>query len=81
MTGSGGRQLFYRASRRVRNSANGELGVDVRGDGGFVVAPPSIHPSGEGRSPRIFSRNARQKFRISLPQAFCPSEDASTMCR
>lgn len=47
VTGSGGRQLFYRASRRVRNSANGELGVDVRGDGGFVVAPPSIHPNGE----------------------------------
>ena len=47
VTGSGGRQLFYRASRRVRNSANGELGVDIRGDGGFVVAPPSIHPSGE----------------------------------
>lgn len=47
VTGSGGRQLFYRSSRRVRNSANGELGVDIRGDGGFVVAPPSIHPSGE----------------------------------
>ena len=47
VTGSGGRQLFYRASRNVRNSANGELGVDVRGDGGFVVAPPSIHPNGE----------------------------------
>lgn len=47
VTGSGGRQLFYRASRRVRNSANGELGVDIRGDGGFVVAPPSIHPNGE----------------------------------
>ena len=47
VTGSGGRQLFYRASRRVRNSANGEMGVDVRGDGGFVVAPPSIHPNGE----------------------------------
>ena len=47
VTGSGGRQLFYRASRKVRNSANGELGVDIRGDGGFVVAPPSVHPSGE----------------------------------
>lgn len=47
VTGSGGRQLFYRASRKVRNSANGELGVDVRGDGGFVVAPPSVHPNGE----------------------------------
>lgn len=47
VTGSGGRQMFYRASRNVRNSANGDLGVDVRGDGGFVVAPPSIHPNGE----------------------------------
>lgn len=47
VTGSGGRQLFYRASRKVRNSANGELGVDIRGDGGFVVAPPSVHPNGE----------------------------------
>lgn len=46
-TGSGGRQLFYRAEREVRNSANGELGVDIRGDGGYVVLPPSIHPNGE----------------------------------
>lgn len=47
VTGSGGRQLFFRASRQVKNSTNGELGVDVRGDGGFVVAPPSVHPNGE----------------------------------
>jgi hypothetical protein len=46
-TGSGGRQLFYRVSYEIRNSANAELGVDVRGDGGYVVMPPSIHPSGE----------------------------------
>lgn len=47
VTGSGGRQMFYRVDREVRNSANGEIGVDVRGDGGFVVAPPSIHPCGD----------------------------------
>lgn len=47
ITGSGGRQLFYRVDREIRNSANGKLGVDVRGDHGYVVLPPSIHPNGE----------------------------------
>lgn len=47
ITGSGGKQLFYRTGREVRNSANAELGVDVRGNGGYVVLPPSIHPCGE----------------------------------
>lgn len=46
ITGSGGRHLLYRASREVRPSVNGELHIDVRGDGSYIVAPPSIHPSG-----------------------------------
>lgn len=49
-TGRGGVHLFYRYPQdgtRVRNSA-GKLaaGVDVRGDGGYVAAPPSRHPNG-----------------------------------
>lgn len=47
ITGSGGKQLFYRVGQDVRNSANGEIGVDVRGNGGYVVLPPSLHPCGE----------------------------------
>lgn len=47
ITGSGGKHLFYRASREVRPSVNGTLHIDVRGDGSYVVAPPSLHPSGE----------------------------------
>lgn len=47
ITGSGGKQLFFRVDRQIRNSANAELGVDIRGDGGYVVLPPSIHPNGE----------------------------------
>ncbi len=49
MTGGGGRQLFFRwiEGREVKNSA-GKLGVglDVRGAGGYVILPPSGHPSG-----------------------------------
>lgn len=49
-TGSGrGWQAFFRYpdGRNIRNSA-GKLGpkLDTRGDGGYVVIPPSLHPSG-----------------------------------
>jgi len=48
-TGGGGRQMFFRwpEGREVRNSA-GKLGpgLDVRGEGGYVIMPPSVHPSG-----------------------------------
>lgn len=48
LTGSGGWHHYFRhPGREVRNSA-GKLGpgLDVRGDGGYVVAPPSVHESG-----------------------------------
>lgn len=49
ITGSGGRHIYLAAPEgvAVRCSA-GQLGpgLDVRGDGGYVVAPPSLHASG-----------------------------------
>ena len=48
-TGSGGLHLFFRMPDGidVRNSAGAVgPGVDVRGNGGYVVAPPSLHASG-----------------------------------
>lgn len=48
-TGSGGRHVYFaHPGGRVANSAGTRLGpgLDVRGDGGYVVAPPSRHPSG-----------------------------------
>ena len=43
-----GRHLFFQwPDRPVRNSAGKvALGIDVRGDGGYVLVPPSMHPGG-----------------------------------
>lgn len=46
-TGSGGRQLlFAHPGGSVGNRAGLLPGIDVRGDGGYIVVPPSIHATG-----------------------------------
>ncbi len=48
LTGGGGRHLYFRhPGGIVRNRVGLAPGIDVRGDGGCVVAPPSVHPSGK----------------------------------
>lgn len=47
-TGSGGRQLlFVHPDVEIGNRASVVPGVDVRGDGGYVVVPPSLHACGD----------------------------------
>ncbi|MEW6349725.1 MAG: DUF927 domain-containing protein [Thermodesulfobacteriota bacterium] len=48
-TGSGGQHVYLRYPSHIEvGTARGDLPpkIDVRGDGGFVVAPPSVHLSG-----------------------------------
>lgn len=46
-TGGGGRHYYYRhPGGVVRGKVAVRPGLDLRADGGLVVAPPSIHPSG-----------------------------------
>lgn len=69
-TGGGGYHLYYRyptGVQHVPNRVDFEPGLDLRADGGLVVAPPSIHETGneyawvsKGRPsvlPNIFARD------------------------
>ena len=59
ITGTGGRHLYFYAPVEVRNDAGSRLGVglDIRGEGGQVLAHPTLHPNGrryeweDGHSP------------------------------
>ena len=47
-TGGGGRHLYFaHPGGLLLNRAGLRQGIDLRGDGGYVVAPPSLHPSGQ----------------------------------
>jgi hypothetical protein len=57
-TGGGGRHFYFsHPGGIVHNKVGLAPGIDLRGDGGCVVAPPSMHPSGRryawapGRAP------------------------------
>ena len=45
-TGSGKRHLYLGSKKPVRKGRISEIKLDVQGEGSYVVAPPSIHPSG-----------------------------------
>ncbi len=67
-----GFHLYYRYPTGVGvvgNSVNKELGLDIRGEGGYVVAPPSTHPS--GRQYRwVKHRHLWNRLMPTLPSVF-----------
>ena len=46
ITGRGGYHLIYKSLFPVPSKINWIVDVDIRADGGYIVAPPSIHPNG-----------------------------------
>jgi len=61
LTGGGGRHLLFQYpdnGTKICNTTKlaGFDGIDVRGDGGFIVAPPSAHISGDNYKWKLTSR-------------------------
>jgi hypothetical protein len=47
LTGGGGRHLCFRhPGGTIRNKVGVRPGIDIRGDGGYIVVEPSLHASG-----------------------------------
>jgi putative DNA primase/helicase len=45
-TGGGGLHLYFRINGNVKSRIGILPGIDIKADGGYIVAPPSIHPKG-----------------------------------
>ena len=61
-----GRHLLFRhpgATVKSRQRFKGYQGIDVRADGGYIVAPPSMHES--GRKYRVLD----ETYRLGIPHA------------
>lgn len=44
ITGRGGLHMLYYVKEPFSCSTDEDAGVDIRADGGYIVAPPSVHP-------------------------------------
>lgn len=74
-----GRHLYFAFDARVRNSAKRLPMLDTRSTGGYVVAPPSVHPDGdvyawtEGRGPKSIAPATAPEWLVELFLAKKPS--------
>jgi hypothetical protein len=63
LTGRGGRHLWFKYAGAIQCSASRVApGIDVRGDGGYVVAPPSVHENGR---PYRFLGNPKDELAVA----------------
>ena len=64
ITGGGGYHFYFKSSE-LGNKVKFAPGLDLRGAGGYVIAPPSLHPSGK-----------RYEWDIGLNQGLIPEVPA-----
>ena len=46
-TGGGGWHYYFKNEEGIQNQVGIREGIDIRGEGGFVIVPPSVHQSGK----------------------------------
>ncbi|MFZ5919305.1 MAG: bifunctional DNA primase/polymerase [Chloroflexota bacterium] len=70
LTGGGGQHLVFSANGAPVSSSAGKLGpgVDVRANGGYIVAPPSVHPNGQVYAWEV-SAHPKDRKPATLPAA------------
>ena len=78
-TGGGGWHLYYRhPGGPTLPALPGAAGIDIKGDGGYVAAPPSVHP-GTGKPYRwVFGRGVAEmppalRAALTPPPAAAPA--------
>jgi hypothetical protein len=76
VTGGGGRHLYFALpAAPLSNRVGIAPGLDLRADGGIVVAPPSLHPSGRryawrrGHGPADLAPAAMPEWLVELARA------------
>jgi hypothetical protein len=57
-TGGGGWHYYFTSNSFITNRAGVLPGIDIRGEGGYVIAPPSLHTSGGSYKWLISPQNA-----------------------
>ena len=76
-TGGGGWHLYYRHPGTATVPAlPGRAGVDIKSDGGYVAAPPSVHP-GTGQPYRWAGQRAVAEMPPALRAALAPPPDTA----
>ena len=79
-TTGNGKQIFYKWTEHVDNSVSKIApGVDIRGDAGFVVVPPSQHPNGKLYRWEKFVPNDMESFPKDLFVGSVAMEQSSSI--
>ena len=82
-TGGGGWHLYYRhPGTPTLPALPGRAGIDVKGDGGYVAAPPSVHPGTGQRYRWVGGRDVAEMppaLRAALTPPRPPAADPAAM--
>lgn len=77
LTGNGGAHLYYTHPGGTVENVHPAPGVDVKGDGGYVVAPPSLHPE-TGRPYVWMGRGNPAPFPLEVLEAQVTKKEESS---